>query len=110
MSHKLTHQTEITDRDIAIAAIKKAGWSYRTSGPNTLALTSGPMDRATIDLSNGNVTGDTDVHTRNALGALRVYYGEQKLVAEILKNGGFVDEESRVVHKNGEIEFTYNIG
>lgn len=110
MSHKITTQTEITDRDLAISAIKTAGWSHRASGPSALTFTSGPMSGATLDLSNGVVSGDTDAHSRAALGSLRVYYGEQKLVAEILKNGGYVDQESRVVHKTGEIEFTYNIG
>jgi hypothetical protein len=100
MSHRITTRTKIKDKKLAIQALKQAGWSYNESG-STLRITDGPMRSSAIDLSTGDIRGDTDQHSRNQLGALRKYYGEAKYRQECIKRGALV--ESREVIKNGDI-------
>lgn len=100
MSHRTTLKTEITEKGLAIQALKSAGWGYAEEGSH-LRITSGPMNRATINLSTGEVSGDTDWHGRGQLGALRKHYSEAKIRADVLKRGATID--SREVLKSGEI-------
>ncbi len=108
MSHRVTTQTEIKDRGLAIQALKQAGLSYREVG-DQLAITSGRMANSTIDLRTGTITGDTDHgHTRETLGMLRQYYGEAKYRAECAKQG--ISIESRTVNKAGDIVLMCSMG
>lgn len=100
MSHRVTTQTEIKDKTLAIQALKAAGYSYSESG-NTLRITSGPLNRAAIDLRTGEVSGDTDYHTKDDLGALRQNYAEAKYLKECNMQGILV--ESREVLSNGVV-------
>lgn len=102
MSHRVTTQTEIKDKSLAMRALKSAGYSYVDQG-TSLLITSGPMNTATIDLTSGVVAGDTDRHRRgdDSLGALKQHYAEAKYRAEMQKQGH--DIVSRVVDKNGDI-------
>lgn len=95
MSHRVTTQTEIKDKGIAIMALKKAGYSYIDEG-SSLRVTSGPMSRSVIDLKTGDITGDTDYHSKSddSLGALKQFYAEAKYTAELQKAGGEVVERS----------------
>ena len=101
MSHRVTVQTEIKDKAIAISALKAAGISYREQG-NTLALSGGQFDRSVINLSTGQITGDTDYgHDQSRLGMLRQHYSEAKFKAEALKQG--IEVQQRTVNKDGDI-------
>lgn len=100
MSHRVTTQTKITNKKIAIEALKLAGWSYSESS-NKIRVTSGPMNRSVIDLSTGNVVGDSDWHSQKELGALRRHYSEAQIREEAIKSGHTV--ESREVLQNGDI-------
>jgi hypothetical protein len=104
MSHRVTTQTEIKDKGLAIQALKHAGLSYREVG-DQISITSGRMANSTIDLRTGTISGDTDHgHTRETLGMLRQYYGEAKYRAECAKQG--ISIESRAVNKEGHIVLT----
>jgi len=89
------------DKSLAIAAIKAAGLGYTEVG-NTIRFNSGRMANATLDLTTGDISGDTDYgHTQDVLGALRQNYGEAKFKQECNKQGIMI--ESRQVEKNGDI-------
>ena len=100
MSHRITTKTKITNKDLAIDAIKMAGWSFQQSG-NAITITSGPMNRARLDLRTGNISGDTDWHSKDTLGALRQNYSEAVVRQQCRKTGATV--ESREVMKDGKV-------
>jgi hypothetical protein len=109
MSHRVTTQTEIKDKTLAIQAIKGAKLQYREVGNDQLVITSGGMNNATIDLRTGVISGDSDYgHDKENLGVLRQHYSEAKFRAESLKNG--VSIESRVVEKNGDVVLMWATG
>lgn len=99
MSHRVETKTEITDKALAIKALKQNGWSFQDEG-QSLRITSGPMDRAVIDLRTGSITGDSDWHGPRGTGliGLNQSYAEQKLKATLLKEGATI--QSR--HVEGE--------
>lgn len=109
MSHRVTTQTDIKEKDLAIQALKAEGWSYTETG-DTLHITSGPMRNASLNLRTGNVTGDTDWHSRDTLGALRQQYSVAKVRKEAIKTGAVI--ESQETMKNGDIRMvlTANFG
>ena len=108
MSHRVTTETEIKDKALAISAIKTAGISYQESG-QTIRFTSGPLANATLDLNSGRISGDTDYgHSATKLGELRMFYGEAKYKLECNRNGIMV--ESRTINKAGEIELLCSVG
>lgn len=101
MSHRVTTQTEIKDKEIAINALQLAKMSYEDSGDN-LRITSGDLRNAVIDLNTGLISGDTDYrHNPEKLGALRQFYGEAKYRAECLKTG--ISITGRELDKEGNI-------
>lgn len=100
MSHRVTTQTEIKDKALAIQALKAGGFSFSEQGTN-LTVTSGPMRNATINLSTGLVSGDTDFHSKDDLGALRQAYAEAKYKKECQKQGISVDSR-KVITVNGQ--------
>ncbi len=109
MSHRVTTQTEIKDRAIALQALKSANISYREVGTDQIQFTSGKMSNATLNLKTGDITGDTDYgHSQESLGLLRQHYGEAKYRAEALKNG--VSIEGRTVDKNGDVILMWSVG
>jgi hypothetical protein len=75
MSRRVTTKTEIKDKALAIDALKLAGMSYRDEG-DSLLITSGAIANARINLTTGEVSGDSDYrgHSAEGLGALRQYY------------------------------------
>lgn len=103
MSHRVTTKTEITDREMAIAALNRAKYSFTSQG-NTLTITSGPLNRAIIDLTTGEVTGDTNYHGKDSLGLIRQVYSEEKYVRELRRIGASIT--SREVLRNGDIKLT----
>jgi hypothetical protein len=96
MSHRVTVQTEIKDKGIASAALRAQGYSFTESG-NSLRITSGELNRATIDLSTGAISGDSDYHTSAKLGLLRQAYGEEKFKAEAFKQGFSIESRTEEV-------------
>jgi hypothetical protein len=103
MSHRIVMESPITNKDLAIQALKSAGWKYTEQGSNVLVVTSGPMRNATINLLTGNVTGDSDLHSKDTLDALRQSYSEAIVRQEAIKSGATI--ETREVLKNGNIRF-----
>jgi hypothetical protein len=93
MSHRITTKTSITDREVAEAALKKAGWSYNVSG-SSIHVNSGPLQYATINLSNGDVTGDTDIHSDAKLGSLNQFYGEALAEKQVADQGGYIESRT----------------
>lgn len=102
MSHRVTTQTEIKDKEIAKKALTAAKIDFRESGDFILNIMSGPMSGSHIDLRSGEVVGDTDVHNQDTLGMLRQVYGEQKYRSECMKQGVMI-ESRRVDAKTGDI-------
>jgi hypothetical protein len=96
MSHRVTTETDIKNKALALQACKTAGITAVEAGADTLRFTSGKLANATLDLRSGRITGDTDYgHTHEALGSLRQAYGEATYRQELLKQGASV--ESRTV-------------
>lgn len=103
MSHQITTQTNITDKDLAINALKIAGWNYRESG-SRLTVQSGPMTGASIDLTTGEISGDADLVNRgdDSMGALKRYYGEA-LVRHHAATEGYEIENREIEQQTGDI-------
>ena len=98
MSHRVTYKVETTDRDLVIEALKLGGMSYREEG-NHIRVTSGPFNHATINLTTGEISGDTDYrHSEEGLAAFRQNYGEAKCLYDFAKQG--VTVESRAVERH----------
>lgn len=103
MSHRVTTETEIKDKTLAIQALKQAGFAYNDAG-STLHIVSGPIANSSIDLTTGVITGDTDRgHRRgnDGLGVMKRYYAEAKVRQECALQGITIEE--RIVEKNGAI-------
>ncbi len=96
MSRRITTQTEMKDREHVEAACKLKGITYAVSG-NTIRFDSGSLRGATLNLTTGEIIGDSDWHKRNDLGALHQAYAEAAYTSQLLKTGGYV--ESRTVEK-----------
>lgn len=93
MSRRITNKVDITERDVAIDALKLADLSFVAKGEHTLVITSGALKNATLDLRTGSVYGDSDFgHTEESFGVLRQYYAEAKLRLECMKNGTTIEE------------------
>ena len=102
MSRNVTVQTEITNKDLAIQAMDRAGISYQIPSEGYIKMTSGPATNAVIDLEKGTITGDSDFgHTFEKLGILRQYYSEALVRAEYLKAGTVID--GRQTDENGNL-------
>lgn len=101
MSHRVTVQTEIKDRALAIEALKAAGVSYREQG-EVLHLTSGGYENTTLNLKTGAISGDTDYgHNAGKLGLLRQNYSEAAFRQESFRQG--ISIQDRSVDKDGNI-------
>lgn len=102
MSHRTRNVTDIKNRELATQALKNAGWNYSEQGNNVLLITSGPLNRASLDLNTGDLIGDSDWrHSQNNISDLRRHYSEALVRHEALKTGASI--ESREVLKNGDI-------
>jgi hypothetical protein len=107
MSHRVTTRTEIKDKELAMAALKQAGYSFDDRGQQ-LTITSGDLSNASINLSTGDITGDSDWrHNQEKFGALRQFYSEQKYKKELARQGGYV--ENRTVMQDGVIRLRCHI-
>ncbi len=101
MSHRVTVQTEIKDRALAIEALKSAGVQYREQG-EVLHLSSGGYENATLNLKTGAISGDTDWgHNAGKLGLLRQNYAEAQFKQEAFRQG--ISIQGRTTDKDGSI-------
>jgi N-acetyl-beta-hexosaminidase len=93
MSRRIYSKTSITDKDLALQALKQAGIQYQDQG-KTILFTSGEMANATLDLTTGTISGDSDFgHTKEGLvGLLRQHYSEAQIKREYAKLGTTIDE------------------
>jgi hypothetical protein len=91
MSHRITTQTSIKNKKLAIQALKTAGMDYSEQG-DRIRVVSGAMRGAEINLNTGRITGDTDYHSQKELGALRKYYSEAQIRERCLMEGHTVEE------------------
>ena len=104
MSHRVTVQSDMKDRDLVVATLKAQKIEFREKGQN-IDLVSGGYEGASINLTNGTITsGDVD-HYRNTdsgkLGLLRQAYAETKFRAVAFKEGHIIGE--RIEEKNGDV-------
>jgi hypothetical protein len=104
MSHRVTSKTCIKNKALAISALKIAGMSYQEQG-NSLQITSGKARRAVINLTTGDITGDSDLHSVDTLGALRQNYSEAEVIQTNMVQGH--SKESREVMQDGRVRLVY---
>jgi hypothetical protein len=106
MSHRVTTQTEIRDKALAVQALQEADMSFSEASESTLRINSGPIAGAVINLTTGEVTGDTDRHNRgnDSLGLLKRFYAEAKIKQECRIQG--ITIEKRIVEKDGRIRLS----
>lgn len=104
MSKRITTKTDIKDKGFAVAALKNAGLAYEEMGSTMLRITSGDLANATIDLTTGIISGDTDFrgHSKETLGSLRKWYSEVKFRHEASREG--VQIKKREIMKDGSIK------
>jgi len=108
MSRRIARQTSITDKELALQALKQAGIQYQDQG-NTIRFTSGTMANATLDLTTGTISGDSDFeHTKERLvGLLRQHYSEAQIKREYAKLGTVIDE--RQTDKQGNVVLMWHM-
>jgi hypothetical protein len=101
MSHRVTTETSMTDKDVILKVAKAQNIGVTESG-QTLRFTSGPMRNATLDTKSGRISGDTDFgHTESGLGMLRQGYSEELYRRECLKQGIQIESRSVLSQHNG---------
>jgi hypothetical protein len=99
MSHRVTTQTEIKDRKLAEAALRQMGSTFAAEG-NGIRITSGPLNRAFIDLGTGIVSGDTDYrHNPEVLASVSAFYAEAKLRNDVQLRGGSVNDRTETADR-----------
>ncbi len=103
MSKRITVKTEIKDKGHAITALKSAGLAYEEMGSTQLRIKSGDLANATIDLTTGVISGDSDFagHRRETFGTLRKHYTEAKFRHEAAREG--VQIKQRLDAKDGSV-------
>ena len=105
MSKRITARTSIKDKNLAIDALKNAGYSYRDEG-GALCITSGNLVNARINLATGEVSGDSDYrHDAKTMLRLQQAYAEAEFNHKLHLRGGTV--ESRVVTDTGEVKVRF---
>lgn len=107
MSRIITTQTQIKDKELAVLACSQAGISFRDEG-DQLIFTSGSLAHARLDLTTGNISGDTDFgHSKSSLGVLRQFYSEAQFKREAQKIGTTITE--RTTDKEGNIVLQWHM-
>jgi hypothetical protein len=100
MSHRLTIETKITNREAAEAALNQANIKFDSAG-DSLYLKTGQYKNTEINLKTGAVTSDTDYIDRGKLGLLRQFYAEAIYRQECAIEGIQILNRQEVV-ENGE--------
>lgn len=109
MSHRVTTQTDMKDVSILSAICKKQNIAFEQSG-NMVTFQGGQLRGATLNLTTGQMVGDSDVHGRGdtILGSLRQSYAHEMVRREALKNG--VTIMSTETDRDGYILLTMSYG
>ncbi len=102
MSRRVTFRSELKDRDLTIQALNALQYTYSEVGKDVLQITSGPLNRASINLKTGDVEGDSDWHTRDGLGGIRQAYSEAEFNRITQRQGAII--EKRDVIEGGKIK------
>ena len=76
MSHRITYESKIVDRDLAVAALKSLSVAYQDLNNGILKVTSGPLNRATINLTTGKIESDSDWSHSEHINSLKIAYTE----------------------------------
>jgi hypothetical protein len=75
MSHRVTFRSSMTDSELIKKALEETKHKFTMSG-DVITITSGVLDRATINAKTGEIVSDSDYHRPEQLGALRQAYSE----------------------------------
>jgi hypothetical protein len=75
MSHRITYESKIVDRDLAVVALKSLNMAYQDIN-ETLRITSGPLNGSVINLSTGKIESDSDWNHSNHINSLKIAYTE----------------------------------
>lgn len=105
MSHKITINTEITDEAAVKRACSDHGWVCEVTN-GRVAFHGGPLNRATLNLKTGKITGDSDFHNKEAVVEFGIAYSEALWMNKI-GEGGYL--ESREVLTDGTIRLTASV-
>lgn len=111
MSHRLTVETKITDREAATDALRANKITFRENGP-VITLQTQPYNGTTIDLRTGVVeSGDVDF-ARNSdgsrvshaqIGILRQWYAEAKYRLESAKEGVTILDRTEIMEEGQKV-------
>jgi hypothetical protein len=104
MSHRVTTKTSITNNDYAIAALAKAGFTHKSTGASKLEVRKG-SSVGDLDLTTGEITGDTDRWKAGDFDLLSQAYAEEAYVSELRRQGASIQE--RTVDTEGNIVIVY---
>jgi len=105
MSHRVTFKSNITDPDLAKAALIDCKMPFEPLSENVVRITGGPMANATINLQTGEAVSDSDYHSRadlEDLGGLRQAYSEAEFRRQAVRQGATI--ESRKINEHGEVK------
>ena len=98
MSKRITTKTDMTNKDLAIAALKASGLTYEEVGSTSLRIKSGALASTTLDLTTGLLVGDSDTGYRSGnLGTLRREYAEAGKRVQAAREG--VQIKQRIVNE-----------
>lgn len=101
MSRRITTETNMNDKGLAVEALTLAGIEHRVQG-DFIYLSSGDFRNSTLNLKTGAITGDSDYgHTESKFGVLRQHYGEAIFRREAINNGTVID--TREVDTEGNV-------
>lgn len=101
MSHRVTTETNLTEKDVVLKVAKNQGIGCSESG-TSIRFTGGKLNNAVLDTRTGRITGDTDYgHTESALGMLRQAYSEELYRRECLKQGIQIESRTVLSQHNG---------
>lgn len=104
MSHRVTTETKIRDRNAATVAMKAAGVLFKDLGNDTFEVKSGRTG-GVLDLKTGTITGDTDRWSEKDFDGLKQSYAEETLTVELRRQGASI--QSRQVDNEGNIVIMY---
>lgn len=101
MSHRVTTETNMTEKDVVLKVAKAQGITATESG-NSIRFSGGKLNNAMLDTKTGRISGDTDYgHTESALGVLRQAYSEELYRRECLKQGIQIESRTVLAQHNG---------
>ncbi len=100
MSHRVDFKSDITDADLLKKTLVRLRIpEYRVVG-KVFSFTGGPYGGATIDLSTGLISGDSDwIHDKLKL--IHQVYSEEQVLEKIRLQGASI--ENRSVNEEGSV-------